>query len=128
MEGSLLRLGESFCDDVVPHRQWNDCSEPCHLSPRLQYSESMNDHRIERGKARMPKKIVLLLVLVGILTYGLHQPAEADDAGLQSCVTYCSLNFDPNLKPSEHAQCVERCKRDYGKGTKSDWDRRDLPR
>jgi hypothetical protein len=67
----------------------------------------------------------MLLVIVGIFAYALLPSGDADDSGLQSCMTYCRLNFDPLLKPSEHAQCVERCKREHGKETKSDWDRPD---
>ena len=73
----------------------------------------------------MLRKSWLLLVLVGVLAYGLLPLAAADDSGLQSCITYCRLNFDPYLKPSDHAQCVERCKREHRKETKSDWDRPD---
>lgn len=72
----------------------------------------------------MLRKSWLLLVFAGVLAYGLP-PAAADDSGLQSCITYCRLNFDPYLKPSDHAQCVERCKREHGKETKSDRDRPD---
>jgi hypothetical protein len=68
---------------------------------------------------------LLLLVFVGVFAYGLPPFAAADDSGLQSCITYCRLNFDPLLKPSEHAQCVERCKREHGSGGKLDWDRKD---
>jgi hypothetical protein len=71
----------------------------------------------------MSRKSSLLLVLVGIVAYGLLPLADADESGLQSCITYCRLNFDPYLKPSDHAQCVERCKREHGKGETSDWDR-----
>jgi hypothetical protein len=73
----------------------------------------------------MCRTLSMLLVIVGFFAYGLLQFADADESGLQSCMTYCRLNFDPLLKPSEHAQCVERCKRDYGKGVPSDWDRPD---
>jgi hypothetical protein len=73
----------------------------------------------------MPRKFFLLLTIVGILAFGLLQLTEADESGLQSCITYCRLNFDPLLKPSEHAQCVERCKREHGSGGKLDWDRKD---
>jgi len=73
----------------------------------------------------MPRNLLLLLILVGVLIFGLAQTAGADDSGLQSCITYCRLNFDPLLKPSDHAQCVERCKREHRKDTKSDWDRPD---
>jgi hypothetical protein len=73
----------------------------------------------------MSRKTFLVLVFISILTCGLLQVAHADESGLQSCMTYCHLNFDPLLKPSEHAQCVERCKREHGKETKSDWDRSD---
>jgi hypothetical protein len=68
---------------------------------------------------------LMLLVIVGVLSYGFLQFADADESGLQSCMTYCRLNFDPLLKPSDHAQCVERCKREHGKGTTPDWDRPD---
>ena len=73
----------------------------------------------------MLRKSWLLLVLVGVFAYGLLLAVDADDSGLQSCVTYCRLNFDPYLKPSDHAQCVERCKREHKKETKSDRDRPD---
>jgi hypothetical protein len=73
----------------------------------------------------MLRKSWLLLVFAGVLVYGLPTLATADDSGLQSCITYCRLNFDPYLKPSDHAQCVERCKREHRKETKSDWDRLD---
>lgn len=73
----------------------------------------------------MLRKLWLLLVFAGVLAYGLLPLAAADYSGLQSCITYCRLNFDPYLKPSEHAQCVERCKREHSKETKSDWDRTD---
>jgi len=73
----------------------------------------------------MFRKALLLLILVGVFTYGLLHVAGADDSGLQSCMTYCRLNFGPLSKPSEHAQCVERCKREHGKETKSDRDRPD---
>ena len=68
----------------------------------------------------MSLKSLLLLVLVGVFAYGLLPLAAADDSGLQSCITYCRLNFDPYLKPSDHAQCVERCKREHRIETKSD--------
>jgi hypothetical protein len=73
----------------------------------------------------MPRKSFLLLTIVAILAFGLLQLTEGDDSGLQSCVTYCRLNFDPLLKPSEHAQCVERCKREHPSKAKWDWDRKD---
>jgi hypothetical protein len=73
----------------------------------------------------MSRKSLLLLVLVGVFAYGLLLVADADDSGLQSCITYCRLNFDPYLKPSDHAQCVERCKREHRKETKSDRDHPD---
>ena len=73
----------------------------------------------------MLRKSWLLLVFAVVLVYGLLPLAGADDSGLQSCITYCRLNFDPYLKPSDHAQCVERCKREHRKETKSDWDRPD---
>ena len=76
----------------------------------------------------MSGKSLLLLVFVGVFAYGLLPLADADDSGLQSCITYCRLNFDPYLKPSDHAQCVERCKREHRKETKSDWDRKDKAR
>ena len=43
----------------------------------------------------MSLKSLLLLVLVGVFAYGLLPLAAADDSGLQSCITYCRLNFDP---------------------------------
>ena len=67
------------------------------------------------GESTHVQKLLLLLVLVGVLAYGLPPLAADDDSGLQSCITYCRLNFDPYLKPSDHAQCVERCKRNTGK-------------
>jgi hypothetical protein len=70
-------------------------------------------------------RTLLLLVVIWGFAYGSMQFADADDSGLQSCITYCRLNFDPYLKPSDHAQCVERCKREHRKETKSDWDRSD---
>jgi hypothetical protein len=73
----------------------------------------------------MSRKSLLLLVLVGVVAYGLPMWAGAEDSGLQSCITYCRLNFDPYLKPSDHAQCVEQCKREHRKETKSDRDRTD---
>ncbi len=73
----------------------------------------------------MLSKSLLFLAIVGTFAFGLLHLATADESGLQSCVTYCRLNFDPLLKPSEHAQCVERCKREHASKTKSDWDRKD---
>jgi hypothetical protein len=73
----------------------------------------------------MRLKSLLFLAIMGAFAFGLLQVAGADDSGLQSCLTYCRLNFDPLLKPSEHAQCVERCKREHEKRTKFDWDRQD---
>jgi hypothetical protein len=73
----------------------------------------------------MSRKFFLLLTVAAILAFGLPQVAGADDWGLQTCITYCRLNFDPLLKPSEHAQCVERCKREHENHTKPDWDRQD---
>ncbi|MGO9571818.1 MAG: hypothetical protein ACLP5H_30190 [Desulfomonilaceae bacterium] len=73
----------------------------------------------------MSRKTLLELVFISILTCGLLQVADADESGLQSCMTYCRLNFDPLLKPSENAQCVERCKREHASGAKLDWDRKD---
>ncbi len=70
-------------------------------------------------------KALLLLVLAEGFSYGLLRFADADESGLQSCIIYCRLNFDRNYKPSEHAQCVERCKREHGKDSKSDWDQPD---
>lgn len=70
-------------------------------------------------------KALLLLVLAGGFCYGLLQVADADESGLQSCITYCRLNFGELSKPSEYYQCVERCKREHGKNTKWDWDRPD---
>jgi hypothetical protein len=73
----------------------------------------------------MLRKLWLLLVFAGVLAYGLLPLASADESGMQSCMTYCRLNFGPLSKPSEHARCVERCKREHRKETKSDWDRPD---
>jgi len=73
----------------------------------------------------MWQKSLLLLVLIAGFSYGLLQVADADESGLQSCVTYCRLNFGELSKPSEFAQCVERCKREHEKDTKWDWDRPD---
>jgi hypothetical protein len=73
----------------------------------------------------MSTKICSMLVLLGLLTLGLVLLGHADESGLQSCMTYCRLNFDPLLKPSEHAQCVERCKREHTSGAKWDWERKD---
>jgi hypothetical protein len=78
----------------------------------------------EQGMCGMSRKTLFLLIIVGILIYGLMPVAKAYDSGLQSCMTYCRMNFDPFLKPSENAQCIERCKRDFEK-RKSDWDRLD---
>ena len=73
----------------------------------------------------MWQKTLLLLVLVGGFSHGLLRFANADESGLQSCMTYCRLNYDPNYRPSEQAQCVERCKREHGKDSKWEWDRTD---
>lgn len=73
----------------------------------------------------MSLKSLLFLAIIGAFAFGLLQLAAADESGLQSCMTYCRLNFDPLLKPSEHAQCVERCKREHALKPKWDWDRPD---
>ena len=66
-------------------------------------------------------KTLLFSLLLGALACGLPQVPEADDSGLQSCLTYCQLNFDRIRKPSLYSQCVEQCKRDHPK--KEIWDR-----
>ena len=66
-------------------------------------------------------KALLFLVLLGALVCGLPQVPQADDFGLQSCLTYCALNFDPIQRPSMYSQCVDQCKREHPK--KEMWDR-----
>ncbi|MGB6064386.1 MAG: hypothetical protein WBG50_06235 [Desulfomonilaceae bacterium] len=66
-------------------------------------------------------KTLLFSILIGALTCGIPQMPVADDSGLESCKTYCAINFDPIRKPSLYSQCVEECKRKHPK--REIWDR-----
>ena len=54
---------------------------------------------LNRGRAtHVEKNIVIIGRYRENLHYGSLLFADAADSGLQSCVTYCRLNFDPYLE------------------------------
>ncbi|MDQ7784534.1 MAG: hypothetical protein RDU20_16735 [Desulfomonilaceae bacterium] len=60
-----------------------------------------------------------MIVVLAALCFASPRSACASDGfdeyAYQTCITYCYANFRPSRSPADHASCVQRCQRLYGK-------------